>query len=92
MSKMNHEHRNRMQKVYDSRPSRPVGKRKARKGTRTSKNNTQSIQGHVGLKSKYDTKCADCAGPIKVGDLIWWEPEVKYVLHDKCFKELIRNT
>lgn len=90
MSKMNHEHRNRMQKVWSNPPSRPVKKRKKRKGNTRPKTALANNQGHVKMKSKYNSKCGACTEPIRVGSLIWWNPEEKYVIHDNCFEKYFR--
>jgi hypothetical protein len=89
MSKMNHEHRNRMDKVRKAPPAPPRRPRRNKKG----KGNAQAGKelqrhlGHVRLASKYKSKCAVCPTSINVGNLIWWNPDEKYVVHDQCFRK-----
>lgn len=85
MSKMNHEHRNKMQKVWSNPPQRPAKKRKGRKGNTRTKTQLDNHLGHVKMKSRYDSTCGACNKKISVGNLIWWNPEAKYVVHDQCF-------
>lgn len=74
-------------RAYLPAPSRKPRKRNKGKRNTQGQVEYQRLLGHVRLISKYNSKCAVCPVPIKVDDLIWWNPEEKYVLHEKCFKK-----
>lgn len=84
---MNHEHKNKMDKVrsYPPAPRKPRGKKNKRKGNTGKGTQLDNHLGHVKMKSKYSSTCGACSKPIAVGNLIWWNPEAKYVIHDQCF-------
>lgn len=89
MSKMNWEHRNKMQKVYDNPPRRPAKKRKRPKGRAANPVELQRHLGHVKMASKYNSRCALCIKAIHVGNVIWWNPDDKYVAHEQCFRKFM---
>lgn len=89
MTKMNHEHKNRMDKVR-SYPPAPSGKRRGNKKPKRNTRKQTEFQrhlGHVRLISQYKSKCAVCPVAIHVGNPIWWNPDDKYVVHEQCFKK-----
>lgn len=90
MSKMNHEHRNRMSKVMSYSPPGKPSKKKRVKRNKRHQTQLESVLGHVKMKSKYNSTCGACQGSIKPADLIWWNPEAKYVIHDNCFDKYFR--
>lgn len=74
-------------KSYPPAPRKPRGKKKKRSGNTGKGVEINRAQGHVQMKSKFNSKCAACTNPISVGNLIWWNPDDKYVIHDQCFNK-----
>jgi hypothetical protein len=69
MSRMNHEHRNRM-----DRTRRPV----------PSKKRVLQMAGFINMKSKYESNCLTCGQKIKVGANIYYEVAAKKAHHAGC--------
>lgn len=81
MAKMNHEHRNKMQKVYDNPPQRKPKKIKRAKVPRYTPNNKPRP-----LTNKFKAFCLECLRDIPVGKDIYWFPQTKDVVHDYCLE------
>lgn len=72
MAKMNHEHRNRMDKVKGKSSYATNGKHKDREGKT--------------MKSKYSSWCISCKKEVNVGDMVYYYFDLKKVRHIKCKK------
>lgn len=86
MTKMNWEHRNKMQKVYDNPSSSSRKPRTKRKGTRRPQTNKP-----VNLKTKFKGKCKGCGKEIPVGMKVVWLPVDKGILHRQCLKGYLND-
>lgn len=84
MSKMNWEHRKKMEKVWYA-PASPSGGRRKTKSRKQAKGYDQNKR-HVQMASKYEGQCRECTRRVQVGDIIWWSTKDKYVVHSYCFE------
>lgn len=89
MSKMNWEHRKRMDKVksYPPAPSASPRKKKKKKPKRYDPKINHVLLG----ASDYPGTCRECTRRVEVGDKIWWSPKGKYVVHFYCFEEFMKS-
>lgn len=90
MSKMNWEHRNKMQKVWDNPAPRPRSKPRKKKKAKARRYDPRTT--HVLLESKWPGSCKECARPVQVGDKVYWSTNNKYVVHDYCFEVFMRES
>lgn len=80
MTRMNHEHRNRMSKVQGPNP---VVKKK--------KNRVKPPSDWIKMTSKYENKCLVCTQKINMGTGIFWSKSTKKTIHAGCMSNMLKN-
>lgn len=87
MSKMNHELRNRMDKVRGPNPATPPAKKHKKKRKKAPK--PSEIKQ---MRARYPGTCVVCREPVETGTRVFWHSKLHQVKHFTCHaKPVVRK-